>query len=222
MIDQRFQVGPVLFSDDFTGDLANWQAELERGGTVQARDGRLVIDVPAGCSVWFKPLIEGPVMIEYEATVISAGGPNDRVSDLNCFWMARDSRSPDDIFATKRSGKFAEYNRLMCYYVGLGGNSNTTTRFRRYIGDEQLRPLLAEHDLRDPRDMIVANLPQTIRLVACGNLIQYYRDDRKLFELNDPQPYTSGWFAFRTVSNHMEICRFRVYRLLPVDKEKSP
>ena len=35
--------------------------------------------------------------------------------------MARDARSPDDLFATKRSGAFADYNPLRCYYVGLGG-----------------------------------------------------------------------------------------------------
>ena len=172
-----------------------------------------MIDVPAGCTVWFAPLIEGPVLIEYEARVVSAGGKNDRVSDLNCFWMARDARSPDDLFATKRSGKFEEYNRLRAYYVGLGGNGNTTTRFRRYIGNQELRPLLPEHDLRDEADLITPNAWQRIRLVAHGKLIEYWRDDRKLFELLDDAPYESGYFGFRTVSNHMEIRRFRVYRL---------
>jgi hypothetical protein len=188
---------------------------------VQSRDGKLVIDVPAGCTVWFKPVIKGPVLIEYEATVIKAVGPNDRVSDLNCFWMARDARSPKDIFATRRSGKFTDYNQLRTYYVGLGGNSNTTTRFRRYIGDVENRPLLPEHDLRDPKDLIVPNVPQTIRLVACGPLIQYYRDDRRLFELIDTEPYTSGWFGFRTVHNHMAIRRFRVYRLHPTEQNST-
>ena len=41
------------------------------------------IETPAGCTVWFKRALEGPIMIEYDATVISAGGANDRVSDLN-------------------------------------------------------------------------------------------------------------------------------------------
>jgi hypothetical protein len=203
-----------MFADDFRdGDLSQWQVELEKGGTVAARDGVLEIDVPAGCTVWFMPLIEGPVMIEYDATVIDRGGPNDRVSDLNCFWMARDARSPDDLFATKRTGRFAEYNELRGYYVGLGGNGNTTTRFRRYIGDPQLRPLLPEHDLRDARDLLVPNARQTIRLIAHGSQIQCFRDHRKLFELIDPEPYTSGCFGFRTVTSHMKIARFRVYRL---------
>jgi hypothetical protein len=96
----------VLFADEFTDPaLPNWFVELEKGGTVAARDGALDIDVPGGCTVWFKRLIEGPVVIEYEVTAISAGGANDRVSDLNCFWMARDARSRADLFATKRAGR---------------------------------------------------------------------------------------------------------------------
>ena len=47
---------------------------------------------------------------------------------------------------------------------------------------------------------------------AAGPLIQYWRDDKKLFEMNDPQPYTSGHFALRTVHSHVEIRHFRVYR----------
>lgn len=216
LVDARFQVGPLLFQDEFKTGLSQWQTELENGGKVEAQNGTLVIDVPAGCTVWFKPLIEGPVMIRYEATVISASGTNDRVSDLNCFWMARDARAPQDIFAPKRSGKFADYDQLRCYYVGLGGNSNTTTRFRRYIGEKSNRPLLPEHDLRDQKNLIAPNVPQLLSLVACGPLIQFYRDGQKLFELTDPEPYTSGWFAFRTVTSHLEIRHFQIHRLQPV------
>ena len=53
-----------LLADDFRHGLSQWRAELEHGGTVEARDGWLDIDVPAGCTVWFTPLIEGPVVIE--------------------------------------------------------------------------------------------------------------------------------------------------------------
>ena len=205
--------GALLFSDDFSHGLGNWSTELEAGGTVSATNGVLTIDVPAGATVWFKPLIAGPILIEYEATVVSNGGPNDRVSDLNCFWMARDSRNPADIFGWKRSGKFADYNQLLTYYVGVGGNTNTTTRFRRYVGDPTLRPLRAADDLRDPADLLTPNTAQKIILVAGGNLIQFYRDGKKLFEMNDPQPYTRGWFAFRTTHSHLIIRGFRVYRL---------
>lgn len=207
--------GALIFSDDFQAGAAHWFPELEKGGRVEAGEGKLVIDVQGGATVWLRRKIDGPVLIEYTAKVVVRGGANDRLSDLNCFWMARDSRSPDQLFETVRSGKFSDYNRLLTYYVGQGGNRNTTTRFRRYIGDEMLRPLLPEHDLKDPAQLLTANASQRIQLVADGRRIGYFRDGTKIFEFTDASPYTSGWFGFRTVSSHQEIRDFRVYRILP-------
>jgi hypothetical protein len=200
-----------LFTDSFRRGLGQWAAELEKGGQVAASNGVLSIDVPAGCTVWFKPELSGALEIRYEARMIRAGGPNDRVSDLNVFWMATDARSPGDLFAIKRSGKFSDYNQLRAYYVGQGGNSNTTTRFRRYVGDPLLRPLLPEHDLKAP--LLEPNVWQEIRLLARGNRIQYYANGKLLFDFNDPEPYTKGHFAFRTTGSHLEIRNFEVKRL---------
>lgn len=211
--DPHFRLGKLLVSDDFDRGLDRWTTELEKGGTVTAREGKMEIDVPGGGTIWLKSPLEGPVLIEYEATVIRAGGPNDRVSDLNCFWMARDARSPADIFATSRSGAFADYDQLECYYVGLGGNTNTTTRFRRYIGEKGNRPILPEHDLTAKEFLLTPNVAQKIQLVASGRAIAYYRDGRRLFIYDDPEPYRSGWFAFRTTWNHMAVRHFRVYAL---------
>ena len=210
-----FREAGLLFEDQFRGGLAQWTAELEKPGRVEARDGLATIDVPAGCTLWFRPELEGAVMIEYDARMVSAGGPNDRVSDLNAFWMATDARSPGDLFATRRSGKFADYNRLRTYYAGQGGNHNTTTRFRRYIGDAQERPLLPQHDLRTPDVLLRPNVWQTVQLVAFGGRIQYYRDGRLLFDFDDAAPYTRGRFAFRTTFSHVELRNFRVYRIAP-------
>lgn len=201
--------------DDFRNGTGRWRAELEDGGTISATDGTLDISVPAGMTLWFDRALEGPIVIEYEATVVSAGGPNDRVSDLNCFWMASDARSPADLFATKRSGKFADYNALLTYYASIGGNENTTTRFRRYIGSATTRPLAPEHDLRDAAHLLVANHPYQIRLIADGPLVQFWRDGEKVFELHDDQPYTRGYFALRTVKSHLRIHDFRVSRPTP-------
>jgi hypothetical protein len=44
------------------------------------------------------------------------------------------------------------------------------------------------------------------------------------FEMIDDTPYTSGWFGFRTVRNHMAIDNFRVTRLsknLPASEEPA-
>ncbi len=208
-----FTVGRAVYSDDFRRGLAQWTAELERPGKVEARAGVLTIDVPAGCTVWFRPELRGRIMIQYHARMVEAGGPNDRVSDLNAFWMATDSRSPGDLFATRRSGKFSDYNQLRAYYVGQGGNSNTTTRFRRYIGDAVERPLLPEHDLREPEFLLTPNAWQTLRLVADGDRIQYYRDGRLIFDYRDPAPYAQGHFGFRTTASHVELRKFRVFTL---------
>ena len=210
----RWVRGDVLYRDTFNAGLEQWSAELEKGGVVQAIDNRLEIDVPAGCTAWFMPELEGPVLIEFTATVVGDGGPNDRVSDLNCFWMARDARSPDDLFATRRSGAFADYDQLRCYYVGYGGNANSTTRFRRYIGQQDRRPLLPEHDLSDEAFLITPNSAMTIQLVAAGPRIEYWRDGELLFELDDPEPYTRGWFAVRTVHSHLLIEHFTVTQLV--------
>jgi hypothetical protein len=191
----------LLFSDDFTRGLGRWTVELEKGGSVEAKGGILSLDVPAGCTVWFRPELRGPVAIEYEATMIRRGGSNDRVSDLNCFWMASDAN-------VKRSGKFADYNTLRGYYVGQGGNTNTTTRFRRYIGDPVLRPLLPEHDLKTP--LLEPNTPMKIRLVADGHHIQYSCDGHVIFDYQDPDPYTRGRFGFRTTFSHIEIKNFKI------------
>jgi Domain of unknown function (DUF6250) len=215
--DKRLHAGKLLYADDFTHGLRSWHVEMETPGAVTAKDGVLDIDVPAGVTVWFDQELDGPVMIQYEATVVSAGGPDDRVSDLNSFWMATDPRTPENLFAHPRSGKFAEYNLLNMYYVGLGGNGNTTTRFRRYIGDEIERPLLPQNDLsvaEQPSKGIVANKVQTVTLIADGHLIQYWRDSDKIFEMIDPQPYTKGWFGIRTTKNHMRVRNLQIVRLV--------
>ena len=204
---------PVLHRDDFDSGLGQWLVETEQPGRITAAGGVLDIDVPAGATVWFRPPLEGPVAIDYDAVAVAEGGPNDEVSDLNCFWMATDPRAPSgDVLAHRRSGAFAEYDELRTYYAGIGGNRNTTTRFRRYIGERDNRPLLPEHDLSAPEHMLVPNRWTHIRLVAAGNRIALLRDGTPVFELHDPAPYTKGHFGIRTTKNHLRVANFRVRR----------
>jgi len=203
----------LLYADDFKHGLSGWTIEAEKPGHIEAKDGVLDIDVPAGATLWFKTKLQGPLLIEYQAKIIAKGGPNDRASDLNCFWMATDPRTPDDLFAAPRHGAFAEYNSLLTYYVGLGGNGNTTTRFRRYIGSQTDRPLLPENDLSDPSSLIVPNRTESIQLLAQRESIAYYRNEQRVFQLRDAHPYSNGWFGLRTTKNHMQITGFKVYRL---------
>lgn len=203
------QHGRLLASDDFRHGLGKWSAELESGGTVRARNGVLDVDVPAGASVWFKQRFSGRYEIDFTATPVSAGGPNDRVSDLNTFWNATDVRSPEDVLATQRSGALADYDHLTTYYAGYGANYNTTTRLRRYIGVAGERPLV--YDYTAP--LLTANQPFRVRLVSDGHRIQYWSNGTLVFDYDDPAPYTGGWFAFRTTWSHFTLKDFRVWRL---------
>lgn len=188
----------------------SWVIEAEQPARVTFGDG-IDIDTPAGLSLWWRMPLEGPVAIRFDAMAVAEGGPNDQVSDVNAFWMARDPGQADgSVFAKRRSGAFAAYDDLTTYYVGIGGNRNTTTRFRRYVGRTGDRPLLPEHDLRDASHLLVANRWTRVRLVADGGTIAVDRDGKRLFTLADPEPYRRGWFALRTTKSHLRIRNLRI------------
>jgi hypothetical protein len=192
-----------------TSSLDQWLVEQMPGGNVRSEKGALVIEDAAGCTVWLKKKVTAPVEITYDVTVVARGGPHDRVSDVNCFWMASDPKAPDAL-PHGRSGKFAEYDSLQTYYVGMGGNNNTTTRFRRYEGGGN-KPLLPDHDRTDPRFLLQPNKTYRIRLVARNGVAEFWRDDEKIFSYHDATPLTSGWFALRTVQSHLEIRNLQVH-----------
>lgn len=200
--------GRWIHADDF-GSLENWVIESELPAHVTVHGGAVDIDTPAGLTLWFKPKLTGPLVIEFDAIAVAEGGPNDQVSDLNVFWMAsnRDGSAP---FPGQRTGRFIDYNDLRTYYVGLGGNRNTTSRFRRYIGDPVQRPLLPEHDLAAASALLVPNQKQTITLIANRHTIEYKRDGLTLFHLDDDAAYTEGWFALRTTWSHLRVSRLRI------------
>ncbi len=201
----------VLYSDDFDQGLGQWFAEQVTGGTVVARERALVIEDVGGTSLWFRHRLTAPVEISYEAEVVMTGGPHDRLSDLNCFWMAQDPAQPNGTLPTGRSGRFPDYDALLTYYVGYGGNKNSTTRFRRYDGTAE-RPLLPEHDLREQRFLLEPNHVYHIKLVVRGGTAEFWRDGEKIFSYLDPQPLSEGYFAFRTVRSHLVIHHFKVSR----------
>lgn len=189
---------------------SEWRIEAERPARVTFGDV-IDVDTPAGLSLWLKRELVGPVAIEFDALAVSEGGANDAVSDLNAFWMARDAAAPDgSVFAKKRSGAFADYDDLETYYVGIGGNRNTTTRFRRYVGQPGNRPLLPGHDLKGAENLLVPNRWTHVRLIADGRAIAVERDGRRIFELDDAEPYQRGWFALRTTKSHLRIRNLRI------------
>ncbi len=197
----------------------NWIVEQQPGGEVNFKNNSLEITDAKGCTVWFKNELEGNIKIAYDITIIDKGGPYDRVSDMNCFWMANDPDHPDDFFkeSEKRAGHFPNYHQLKLYYVGYGGHDNSKTRFRRYDGNID-RPLLPEHDLSDKKFMITANQKMHIEISMENNYTTYRRDGEVIYHIFDPEPYRTGYFGFRTVNNHMEIENFIVSKLDTVEE----
>lgn len=204
-----FRRGQLLAADDFQQDLSAWIVEQQPGGSVAIRDGALVIDDAGGCTVWFRRRLDAPVVIACEVMASSAS----RVSDMNFFWMATDPRRPDDLFAPDhgRTGKFSTYDGLRTYYVGYGGNTNTTTRFRRYDGSGA-RPLQPEHDLGAPEYLLQPDHLYRIELIAADGRVQFVRDGEVVFDMRDPAPLESGWFGFRTVHSRIVVKSFAVFR----------
>ena len=190
---------------------AGWAIEAEH---VQARvrwtGGTVDIDTPGGLTLWYREKLIGPVTIAFEAMAVSAGGANDQVSDLNAFWMATDPGAPGGSPIGRRSGKFEDYDTLLTYYVGIGGNRNTSTRLRRYVGRAGDRPLLPQHDRADRPALLTPNRWTRIRLIADGRRVAVERDGATLFTLADAAPYARGWFGLRTTASHLRIRRVRI------------
>jgi rhamnogalacturonan endolyase len=202
----------LLFSEDFEGVLnqQHWRAEIEPVGesAVYSRNGQLILNTAGGVTVWFTQKLEGNIRIEYDWTVLVDGGKNDRLSDLNQFWMATDPRNAN-LFT--RSGKFEEYDSLSLYYVGFGGNSNTTTRFRKYHGNGQ-KPLLKE--FTDKEHLLKPNHKYHITIKVRDGRTTFSVDGKVIFDWNDTSPLTVGYFGFRSTASRHAIDNFRVWKML--------
>lgn len=171
---------------------------------------------PKGLTLWRREKMQGSVVIEYDACVMDEGRPGDRLSDLNCFWMARDPQNPGNIGerARWRSGIFVRCYTLQLYYLGYGGNHNSTTRFRRYDGnpaaidDASARPAILREYL-DADHLLQPNHWYHIRIENSGGRVRYTIDGRTIVDFADPEPLTWGWFGFRTTASRTRIANFR-------------
>ena len=203
----------VIYKDVLNSS-ENWVVEQQPKGLATFENNKLEIIDAKGCSIWFKNKLEGNIKIEYDVTIIDEGGKYDRVSDMNCLWMANDPKNPNDFFkaSKERAGHFPNYHHFTAYYVGYGGHHNTKTRFRRYNGNVD-RPLLTEHDLSDKKYMITANKKMRIEIVVKDNFTSYSRDGEIIYKVTDNNLYKSGYFGFRTVNNHMLIENFKVSKI---------
>ena len=170
---------------------------------------------PKGLTLWRREKMHGNVTIEYDACVVCNGKRDERLSDLNCFWMASDPMYPDNIFerAGWRQGIFNRCYTLSLYYMGYGGNYNTTTRFRRYDGNAEgvknaeKRPAVLKEYL-DKEHLLEANKWYHIKIQNKDGNVRYYINGELLVDFDDPSPLTSGWFGFRTTLSKTRITNF--------------
>jgi len=109
-----------------------------------------------------------------------------------------------------RKGVFKEYDTLQLYYAGIGGNTNTTSRFRRYhhYGSKEV---LQEY--LDPAHLLQPNKKYHVRILLQNGRTALWLDDQLYFSYQDPHPLRAGYFAIRTTKSRQEISNFKIYRL---------
>jgi len=206
-----YQLGKLIYKSNFSNplDTSIWAVEKLPADSeiVTCNNGNLLLDTYGGATVWFKQPLKGNVIISFKRTVLMQGGKNDRLSDLNVFWMATDSLQNKGF---NRKGTFNEYDSLSMYYVGFGGNYNTTTRFRKYSakGDKQL---LGEY--KDTPHLLQANKTYTMQIIQLNGLVQFVVNGKVFFSYTDKQPLNYGFFAFRSTRSRQAISDFQVYSI---------
>ncbi len=199
----------------------DWTMEGEDNlGEIEWKGNTCDIDAPKGLTLWNKNKMTANCTIRYEARIVKdrkykneAGEA--RISDMNCFVMADKCGG--------LGGRFVDNYGLSTYYVGYGGNWNTTTRFRRYTGDErgvsdaQYRPRVLK-EYTDAAHLLEADRWYAVKIEIKDGRFRYWVDDELLVDYVDPEPLTEGFFGFRTTLSHAQLRNFR-YECKPMDDE---
>ena len=198
------------------------EAEDASTSSISWKGNEADIIASKGLTLWFDQQMHGNVVIEYEAQIVKDkrfktkdGLP--RISDLNCFWMA-------DRMLGRQGANFVEHYSLQTYYMGYGGNWNTTTRFRRYTGDERgvsdaaYRPIVLR-EYTDADHLLKPDHWYKIRLEQIDGHVRYYIDGECLIDYLDPRPLKQGYFGFRTTQAH---ARLRNFHYASYDPDSEP
>ena len=198
---------------------SNWVVE-DTSGKLQSLITELngVVDIvaPGGASIWYNEKLSGDYEISYSIQVVMENGQYDRLSDMNCFWGAKDPFNPHDFFARSKSrkGQFKNYDALNLFYVGKGGNNNTTTRFREYHGEfynkdkSKVKPLIAEYT--DPEHLLQPNRWYEISIRSSRGVTSYRCDGKEYFRHSVRPGQTDGYFGLRLWKNHVRVTNFVV------------
>lgn len=208
---QNTEEGKLIFSDDFNLllDKKTWIAEIapQPDSRVYVKEGQLILDTRGGVTVWLNKKLSGNIRIEYTRKVLIDTGKNDRLSDLNSFWMATDPKNKN-LFT--RNGVLESYDSLQLYYAGMGGNTNSTTRFRKYEGNGE-RTLLKEY--KDSAHLLQSNKLYTISIEVRDKTVRYSVNGELFFEYNDPAILKEGYFGFRSTKSRQAIEQVKIYQL---------
>ncbi|MDR6116002.1 MULTISPECIES: DUF6250 domain-containing protein [unclassified Sphingomonas] len=207
-----------------------WRIEAEDPAarvTFLGGDG-VEIDTARGLTLWYARRLAMPVRIVFEAKAVAAGGPNDQVSDLNAFWMATDPAVADgSVLAAGRHGRFEDYDALATYYVGIGGNRNTTVRMRRYVGQPGNRPLIGERAPARSRDLLYPN--RWTRIVTTVRMRRYVGQPGNRPLIGERAParsrdllYPNRWTRIVLTADHEGISVTRDGRLLFAYRDAAP
>ncbi|OOC12855.1 hypothetical protein BM451_14255 [Dickeya dadantii] len=183
-----------------------WRVEQEDPARTRigVDDHTLTLDSAAGLTVWLDQPLSGRYRISYLREVLVQGQPNDRLSDLNQFWAARD---PARVSLFTRHGVLGEYDNLALYYVGMGGNWNSTTRFRYYNGHGE-RQLLGE--FTDEAHLLRAGRRYRVTIEVDSTETRFLIDNQLYFRARYAEPPASGYFGLRTVFSRQAISQFSV------------
>ena len=209
-------------------NLRDWTVEAESNESRVTLDDNGAVDIiaPKGLTLWYNRLMQGNVTIEYDARlVVEKDNTNswNRLSDLNCFWMATDPEQRDgNVFQglKRRKGIFVNQYALSLYYLGYGGNHNTTTRFRRYDGDKRgvddasFRPSILR-EYTDSAHLLKPNHWYHVRIEQRFGTVRCYIDGKCIVNYVDIRPFYRGYFGFRTTLSHAQLKNFK-YRETPV------
>lgn len=200
----------LIFQDDFSSAKISGHWIIEKPANehdvCSVVNGQLQLNSEGGVTVWYKHELKGNILIEYDRRIVIEGGNHDRLSDLNQFWMATD---PSNKMFT-RTGSFREYDSLQMYYVGMGGNYNTTTRMRRYDGKGGLQ-IVGEYT--DSTHLLKPNKSYHIKIKVKNGISTFSVDDAVYFSFKDDDPLTSGWFALRSTKSRQLVDNLKIWQL---------
>lgn len=206
-----------------------WQVESEsKDYHVSFRGDTCELISPKGLTLWRKEKMHQGMTLEYDACVVDEGQAGDRLSDMNCFWLASDPQARNLWErAAWRSGIFTRCYTLQMYYLGYGGNHNTTTRFRRYNGDEAAvedsarRPAILK-EYTDAAHLLKANHWYHIKIESTlSGRTRFYVDGECIVDYLDPQPLKNGWFGFRTTLSRTRITNLLTYETPDISLAKT-